>query len=91
MPFRKRGDPEGRVPLPYVSLQKKFVKVLLSKAIQKSFFFSFLLMSKGAVKSLFFGGHCVLVGRLSFVVEKCRYSVFFGIWATVLFVLLLVK
>lgn len=48
-------------------------------------------MSKGAVKSLFFGGHCVLVARLSFVLEKCRYYVFFGIWATMVFVLLLVR
>lgn len=35
-------------------------------------------MGKGAVKSLFFGGHCVHVARLSLVVENCRYSVFFG-------------
>lgn len=59
--------------------------VWISKAIQKStfsFFFFSLLISKGAVKSLFFGGHCVLVARLSFVVEKRRYSVFFGMWAT---------
>lgn len=43
MPFRKGGVPEGRVLLPYVSLQKKCTPPLL-------FFFSFLLISKYAVK-----------------------------------------
>lgn len=38
MPFRKRSVPEGRVLLPYVSLQKKCINVLLPKAVQKSFF-----------------------------------------------------
>jgi len=90
-PFRKRDVPEGRVPSPYVSLQKRRINVLLSKAIHKRPFFSFLLMNNGAVKSLFFGGHCVLVARLSFVVEKCRYAVYFRIWANTLFVLLLVR
>lgn len=55
---------------------------------EELFFFTFLLVSEGAVKSLFFGGHCVLIARLTFVGENCRYSVFFGIWATMLFVLL---
>lgn len=89
--FLKKGVPEGRVPLPCVRLQKKRIKAPLLGAVQKSSFFTFLLVSEGAVKSLFFGGHCVLIARLSFVVEKCRYSVFFGIWATMLFVWLLVR
>lgn len=38
MPFRKRSIPEGRVLLPYVSLQKKCMNVLLPKAVRKSFF-----------------------------------------------------
>lgn len=93
MPFRKGGVPEGRVLLPYVRLQKKCINVLLPKAIQKSsvffflFFFPFLLIRKGAVKCLFFGGHCVLVARLIFLLEMCRYSIFFGTWATMLLIL----
>jgi len=90
MPFRKRSVPEGRVLLPYVSLQKKCINVLLPKAVQKrSFSPPFPFMSKSAVRSLFFGGHCVLVAMLIFVLEMCRYSVFFGTWASMLLVLFL--
>lgn len=61
-----------------VHLQKKCAKFPFFEAMENSSF-TFVLVSEGAVKSLFFGGHCVLIARLSFAVEKSSAGILFSL------------